>query len=646
MSPEPAELTPVALSATTPNLRVDNHNDHNVHVIAVGPVRPGVGMSRPLFIAVLVVAFFLSLAVGLMWRGFQPFLVMLLVNGGGILAVIGISQRELFRFRIEQGRWPSEHEATSWNQELHGRQVKAQLVADAAKAFSRAERAYGQRISTAEHALKAAQRDHQTEIDRARKNLLQAEALHATAVARATVALESWRNPGLGERVADFKGFGVCTHALKYRGKVLPLAYAQATVAGNKLMVYAGGKQESVKVTPKEVPQALQFASFFGAAVAQEAQFEQQRPAATASATQYLAHITADTGAIVSARGAPAAAEVNTALVSAIAAAADELTSAKGATTDTLEARNQLRLARERAVEATADAPPPTWLPRATTAAFSLLPVVLLSLWALTMPALEREGVARAEARAVAEAARVNADAKNQLAIEAQAALEREMRVQATAAAQAGTEALQQQARSEAVDLLGQAVYFREGGQLGMALELARQANGKWQDYPDAQSFLAAVKPQATAQAEVAAAQARAVQQAAQSRQAAVNTYKAKIGSFTGDYATGLNTFNAQNAQATRTPLVMFTNDWKIKSVVALLTMEQAANEMASVAPVPPEMTVLAGLVKQLAAETKAITTDYGKGIDTLDARFIASASTHMEKVGDLARRMSTEARK
>jgi pyruvate/2-oxoglutarate dehydrogenase complex dihydrolipoamide acyltransferase (E2) component len=65
--------------------------------------------------------------------------------------------------------------------------------------------------------------------------------------------------------------------------------------------------------------------------------------------------------------------------------------------------------------------------------------------------------------------------------------------------------ATSEQAKAEAVELLGAAGSQRQQGQLGLSLELARQALGKWPDYREAQSFLAELAPQATAQAQAAA---------------------------------------------------------------------------------------------------------------------------------------------
>lgn len=86
-----------------------------------------------------------------------------------------------------------------------------------------------------------------------------------------------------------------------------------------------------------------------------------------------------------------------------------------------------------------------------------------------------------------------------------------------TAAAQVtgGAAPLVEAARAEAVELLGQAVAQREAGQLGLALELGRQALGKAPDSAEARSFVATVQPQATAAQRDALAQATSAQRAA-----------------------------------------------------------------------------------------------------------------------------------
>jgi hypothetical protein len=76
-------------------------------------------------------------------------------------------------------------------------------------------------------------------------------------------------------------------------------------------------------------------------------------------------------------------------------------------------------------------------------------------------------------------------------------------------ARQAGAQATAQ-SQSRAVELLGAAVSERGAGKLGIALELARQAQGTWPEYGDARRFLADVAPRATATQQAALAQATA----------------------------------------------------------------------------------------------------------------------------------------
>jgi hypothetical protein len=80
--------------------------------------------------------------------------------------------------------------------------------------------------------------------------------------------------------------------------------------------------------------------------------------------------------------------------------------------------------------------------------------------------------------------------------------------------------AVSDQAKAEAVELLGAAVSQRQAGDLGLALELGRQALGKWPDYPEAKAFMAEVAPQATAAARETQAQATTQARAAATEQA------------------------------------------------------------------------------------------------------------------------------
>lgn len=114
----------------------------------------------------------------------------------------------------------------------------------------------------------------------------------------------------------------------------------------------------------------------------------------------------------------------------------------------------------------------------------------------------------------------------------------RQQSLTATAEARAQAQAAAEQRRAEAVDLLGAAAHNRQEGQLGLALELARQALGKWSDYPEARSFLTEVAPQATTQAKEAQAQATAAaQQATAQARATAQVLASNKGMVFGDLA-------------------------------------------------------------------------------------------------------------
>ena len=80
----------------------------------------------------------------------------------------------------------------------------------------------------------------------------------------------------------------------------------------------------------------------------------------------------------------------------------------------------------------------------------------------------------------------------------------------ATAAPRVTPTPVSDQARQEAVALLGSATYRVEEGKLGEAIELAKQAQARWPDYAEARTFLDEIVPKATTTAAVARAQATA----------------------------------------------------------------------------------------------------------------------------------------
>ena len=140
------------------------------------------------------------------------------------------------------------------------------------------------------------------------------------------------------------------------------------------------------------------------------------------------------------------------------------------------------------------------------------------------LPPQSAEQKADAAARVEAKATAAVETASRKAMATTSAAADRDAKAQATAqtkeAADAGKTALSAAGRVEAVELLGQALYKREEGNYGLAIELGRQAQAKSPDFAEASSFMAEVAPQATAVQATAVAQATASTRAAAAAQA------------------------------------------------------------------------------------------------------------------------------
>jgi len=143
------------------------------------------------------------------------------------------------------------------------------------------------------------------------------------------------------------------------------------------------------------------------------------------------------------------------------------------------------------------------------------------------LPPQSAEQKADAAARVEAKATAAVETASRKAMATTSAAADRDAKAQATAqtkeAADAGKTALSAAGRVEAVELLGQALYKREEGNYGLAIELGRQAQAKSPDFAEASSFMAEVAPQATAVQATAVAQATASTRAAATAQAQAN---------------------------------------------------------------------------------------------------------------------------
>ncbi|MGH2356332.1 MAG: hypothetical protein ACRDJN_32405, partial [Chloroflexota bacterium] len=165
-------------------------------------------------------------------------------------------------------------------------------------------------------------------------------------------------------------------------------------------------------------------------------------------------------------------------------------------------------------------------------------------------------------------------------------------------------------------------------------------------EYAEAKGFMAEVAPQATAQAEAAAQAAASATAEAEARQAALAEYGQKVAASSRRYADALGAFSQLATEAGQRPALILDDVWRTKAAAALAFMMNAADEMAAIQPVPPEMARVSDLLKQIAAETRLLTQDFGHGVDNLDAQRMQSARTRLERIGALATQATAEVQK
>jgi hypothetical protein len=203
-------------------------------------------------------------------------------------------------------------------------------------------------------------------------------------------------------------------------------------------------------------------------------------------------------------------------------------------------------------------------------------------------------------------------------------------------------------AKAEAVGLLGAATAMEQDGQLGLALDLARQAQAKDPTNPEAGAFLKTVAPQATAAAKAAAAQATAAAQAAaaqeQARRDALRAYGRQVAPITDRYTAANSRMARLLLDAGDQPLLLRTPSWRADMAVALFALRTAGDDLAAVDPVPPEAQATQALLRQVGSETRQLVDDLARGLDNVDAGAVRSATARMERVGGLFRQATAEA--
>ena len=86
-------------------------------------------------------------------------------------------------------------------------------------------------------------------------------------------------------------------------------------------------------------------------------------------------------------------------------------------------------------------------------------------------------------------------------------------------------------------------------------------------------------------------------------------------------------------AAAGEEPRLLSDQEWRAQATFVLKMMELAAEDMASVQPVPPELTRTGELLQQVNAETKPMVADYAGAIETEDQERITKAAERLDKI-------------
>ena len=114
-----------------------------------------------------------------------------------------------------------------------------------------------------------------------------------------------------------------------------------------------------------------------------------------------------------------------------------------------------------------------------------------------------------------------------------------------------------------------------------------------------------------------------------------VAAFAARVAPAAGVYAQALAVLDNLGAAAGEEPSLLRDQEWRAQATFVLKMMELAAEDMAAVQPVPPELTRTGELLQQVNAETKPMVADYASGIDTEDQERIAKAAERLDKINE-----------
>ena len=112
-----------------------------------------------------------------------------------------------------------------------------------------------------------------------------------------------------------------------------------------------------------------------------------------------------------------------------------------------------------------------------------------------------------------------------------------------------------------------------------------------------------------------------------------VAVFAARVAPAAGVYAQALAVLDNLGAAAGEEPSLLRDQEWRAQATFVLKMMELAAEDMAAVQPVPPELTRTGELLQQVNAETKPMVADYASAIETEDRERIAKAAERLDTI-------------
>jgi len=92
------------------------------------------------------------------------------------------------------------------------------------------------------------------------------------------------------------------------------------------------------------------------------------------------------------------------------------------------------------------------------------------------------------------------------------------------------------------------------------------------------------------------------------------------------DYANAMGSLRETDGQIGERPALISDAEWLDRTRKSLRLMQAAADRLIAIEPIPPEMAVTDGLIRQIEGDTRVLNRDYGLGIDNMAPAAVTAA--------------------